>query len=95
MSKKDEYLKKMEAQIDEWSLDIDRLKAHAEKAEAEVKIKYLEDVQQLRERQTAAKKKLSELHAAGEDAWDDVKTGIESSWAELKKGIESATSRFK
>ncbi|MBC8287171.1 MAG: coiled coil domain-containing protein [Nitrospinae bacterium] len=93
MNTKDEYIKKMEVKMDEWSGEI--LKVRAEKAEADLKINYMVDIEKLREKQATAKKKLSELNDAGEDAWEDIKTGIESSWAELKKGIASATSRFK
>lgn len=81
--------------MDEWSGEINLLKVRTEKAEADLKINYMEDIESLREKQASTKKKLSELHDAGEDAWEDIKTGIESSWAELKKGIESAASRFK
>jgi hypothetical protein len=42
-----------------------------------------------------AGKKLSELQAAGDDAWEDLKAGIESSWASLRNAVKSATSRFK
>jgi hypothetical protein len=43
----------------------------------------------------AVSAKLAELRAAGDDAWEAIKTGVESAWSELKQGLDQATSKFK
>jgi hypothetical protein len=42
-TQREEYQKKIEAQLDEWRADIDRLKEKAKSASAEAKLKYEDD----------------------------------------------------
>jgi len=95
MSMKESYQQKLQAQLDGWSADIDKMKARADKAEADVKLEYYEKIEELREKQAAAKDKLTELTAASDDAWEDLKVGAESAWLSLGEAVQRATSRFK
>jgi dGTP triphosphohydrolase len=95
MSKKEAYEKKIEAQLKEWKTDIDKMKAKAEKADAEAKLEYYKQIEELRTRQEAAQKKLTELKGTGEEAWEDLKVGIELAWTSLGEAVKSARSRFK
>ena len=95
MSMKDSYQQKLQAQLDEWSADIDKLKARADKADADVKLEYYVQIEELREKQETAKDKLSELMDASDDAWEDLKAGVESARFVLGEAVSKATSRFK
>ncbi|WP_339642977.1 coiled coil domain-containing protein [uncultured Porticoccus sp.] len=95
MSMKDAYEKKLQAQLDEWGIEIDKLKAKADKAEAEAQLEYYRQVEELRSMQEESNKKLAELKAASDDAWQDLKAGIDSSWDSLSHAVKSAASRFK
>ena len=95
MSIKETYQQKLKAQLDEWSAEIDKLKAKADKAEADTKLEYYEKVEDLREKQAAANAKLTGLITASDDAWEDLKAGAESAWLALGESVKSATSRFK
>lgn len=95
MSMKDAYQQKLQAQLDEWNADIDKLKARADKAEASVKLEYYKQIEDLRMKQGVASKKLTELKLAGDDAWEDLKAGVESAWNTLGEAVQSASSRFK
>jgi hypothetical protein len=95
MGTKDEYVNKMKAQLGEWSSKIDKIQAQADKAEADAKIKYHEELNQLRNHKEAALEKLDKVTSASENAWEELKTGLDNSWDELKIGIESAASKFK
>ena len=94
MSKKEAYEKKLEAQLKEWKTDIDKMKAKAEKADAEARLEYYKQIEDLRSKQEAVQKKLTELKAAGESAWEDLKSGIDLAWTSLAESIKSARSRF-
>ena len=91
MSKKDAYVKKMKAQLDEWSAEIDKLQAKAEKAEAGLQIEYVKKLDELKSLRTAAKQKLTGIKESGDDAWNDFKAGLESAWNEL----ENTLNRFR
>ena len=95
MSLKQAYEQKLKAQLDEWRTEIDKLKARADKAEADVQLEYYKQIETLREKQEAARDKLGELEHACEDAWEDLKAGVDSAWDDLRDSVKSATSRFK
>jgi chromosome segregation ATPase len=95
MNMRDSYQRKLEAQLKEWAATIDLLKAKADKAEAEAKIEYHEELDELRLKWAAAQQSLRELKAAGDKAWDEVEASLRKAWAELKKGLDSAASKFK
>lgn len=95
MDKKDAYEQKLQAQLDEWSAEIDKLKARAKRAEADARLELDNEIESLEKQQRRAQEKLEELRSAGEDAWDDLKAGLDSAWENLKVSVRSASSRFK
>jgi hypothetical protein len=41
-----------------------------------------------------ARKKVDEIHSAGENEWEGLRQGAEDAWIHLKNGIEKAKSEF-
>lgn len=95
MSMKEAYEKKLQSQLDEWNAEIDKLKAKANKAEADAQLEYYKEIEELRSMQQAANSKLVELKGSSDDAWEDLKAGADSAWDSLGRAIKSAASRFK
>lgn len=95
MTLKEAYEKKLQASLHEWNAEIDKLKAKADKAEADIQIEYYKQIEDLRSKQQEAYEKLNELKKAGEDAWEDLKAGVELAWDSLGEAVKSAASRFK
>ena len=95
MSMKKEYEQKLQAQLDEWGAEIEKLKAKADGLEADKKLEYYQEIEELRSMQESAQEKLTELKNASDDAWQDLKAGIDSAWDSLGDAFKSATSRFK
>ena len=94
MTMKKAYEQKLLSKLDEWSAEIDKLKAKADFAEADAQLKYYKQIEELRTMQEAAGQKLDELKQAGDDAWEDLKAGMDSAWDSLSSAVKSATSRF-
>lgn len=94
MSMKKAYEQKLLGQLDEWSAEIDKLRAKADSAKVHAQLKYYKQTEELRSMRDAASKKLGELKEAGDDAWEDVKAGIDSAWHSLSSSIKSAASCF-
>ena len=94
MSEKQAYEKKVRAQYDEWSAEIDKLKAKANNVEADMQLEYEEKIKELRTLQAAAEEKLEELKNSSDDAWEDVKAGLDAAWDSLGNALRSARSRF-
>lgn len=93
--KKDAYVQKLKAKMDEWNAEIDKLEAKVDQADAEAKIEYEKQLEDLRAKRKDAEDKMAELQQAGEGAWEDLKAGIESAWDSLGSALKSASSRFK
>ena len=95
MSNRDEYIEKLQAKLQEWNAEIDALAAKAGEVAGSIKNDYYEQIESLREKQIAARKKIEELHLSGENAWEDMKSGIELALTAMGEAIDSARSRFK
>ena len=94
MTTKEAYERKLQAQLDLWNADIQRLKAKAEIAAADAQINHEATLEELRQYQRDAQEKLKELQESGESAWGDMKSGVESAWAQLEQAMKAARSRF-
>jgi len=95
MGIKEAYQDKMNARLREWQGKIDVLKAKADQAEAEQKIRLYENIESLRMKQQHVHEKLDELHSASEGAWEEVKAGVELAWRDLQDAIGRAVEKFK
>ena len=95
MSDKSAYREKLEARLDQWRAEIDKLQAKAAEASADARKEYEDQVDELRKQQDAAREKLKELDKASDDAWEDLKAGFEKAWDNLGDAVESARERFK
>lgn len=94
MDRKEAYQEKLSAQLDEWKAEIDKLDARAQKVEGEIKVEFLNKVDQLRAQQEIASHKLANLQQAGDEAWDDLKAGVDIAWKNLGTAVKSAAARF-
>lgn len=78
------YRQKMEAQIKEWRADIDKLKARAEKANADAKIELNRNLERVKERYDTVRDRFEELQDAGEDRFEALKKSFEAAVDEFK-----------
>ncbi|PTN35338.1 hypothetical protein [Desulfonatronum sp. SC1] len=92
--KRDAYVQKLKAKIDEWNADIDELTAKADQAEADAKIKYQHELEELRTKRQELEGKVADLQSAGESAWEELKQGVESSWEVWKASFSRAKTAF-
>ena len=94
MNDKQAYEKKLQAQLDEWSAEIDRLKARATDLEADAQLEYNKRIEAIQTLQEAARERLGELRKSSDDAWEDLKGGVDEAWTELEEAFLQAKSRF-
>lgn len=95
MSKRDLYVEQMKANLDSWNASIAKLEAQAKHAEADVKIKYREQIEEFEKQREHAHEKLEELRTAGDGAWEDMRSGLENAWDTMDKAMKAAASRFR
>jgi SMC interacting uncharacterized protein involved in chromosome segregation len=92
---RDQFVKKLKSQLDEINDEVDALEARYDSAEAEVKKKYTEQLEEAKAHRAAAEKKLEEIRVAGEDAWEDLKAEAEHTWKAFKNSVNYFKSHFK
>jgi len=88
MSKRDVFIAKMKSQLDEWKDELHKLEAKAGNAEAGVRDKYHEAIEELRERRATAEAKLDEIRHVGEEAWEELEDEAEKAWKALVASVD-------
>jgi chromosome segregation ATPase len=94
MSLKDTYLEQIQAKLDQWSADLDKLEAKARDAKADVKVSLQEHIDVLRQKRNDAKARLKEIRESSNGAWEDLKEGLEGAFGSLREAINKAKSHF-
>lgn len=95
MSEKELYRQKMKARLDEVMADIDKLKAKASGASADMKLKLTQHIKDIEVKVDEGKAKLTELGNTKEERWESVKEGTESAWEALKHAVKDVSAKFK
>lgn len=93
--KRDEYVEKLKAKLDEWNTKIDALQAKADHVKPDMKAEYQSQLRNIKAKRDKAQGKLNELRETSKNAWEDLKAGAESAWEDLAEAVRSATSRYK
>ena len=91
---KQAYEDKLQAQLDLWKAEMAKLRAQADVASAEARIKINQHMEKLMDEQKQAHEKLEELQQASSDAWHDMKSGVDKSFEIFSASVKSAMSRF-
>lgn len=94
MNEKKAYEQKQQARLDKWAAEIDKLKAKAERADAEARIKLIDDIKKAEAIQEKVENQLKELRSSTDDAWTDIKRGVDAAAESLGSSLRSAASRF-
>ena len=94
MSSRDEYVRKMQAKLEEWNTEIDVLAVKADKVKADVKNEYNLQIESHKVKQADARQRIDEFQQAGDIALEDLKSGIEQAWKSMGEAIKLARSRF-
>lgn len=90
-----ELIEKIKAQLEEWDYELDRMEHRAADAQTELKSKYHQLLDDLKEKRTELVNKLDQYEDAAEDALEDLKEGLEMAWDSIKLGFLAAKSEFK
>lgn len=95
MSKRDEYVDTLKAQLDQWNADIAKWEARSHEVQAEARAEYDKRMEALRQQREQAMYQLRLLQAAAGDAWTDLMRGTDEAWARMREAVEKASSHFR
>ena len=92
---RDEYVKKVNDQIDQLDKKIGQLKVQAEKLGREQKKELDKNIADLEEKRRIAAQKLDKLKSASAGAWEDIKKGTQAALDDLQRTYERVANRLK
>jgi len=95
MDEKNAYMQKLEARLNQWGAEVDKLQAKSAEASADAKLEYQNQIEKLRGMQDDARQELDKLESAQGEAWKDLKSGIEKAWDNMGNAVKQATDRFR
>lgn len=95
MADKNEFVTKLQAQIDGWKGEMKALEEKAEGASEDVKAKYCEAMDALRSKCEEGEATLAEWKDKAEDAWEDFQKEAEASLAAFKTTVMDSIERIK
>ena len=95
MEKRDLYLEKINAKVEQYSAKLSGMRGKAAEAQADMKLEYLNHVEKLEGKRDDLKEKYEQLRKATDSSWEDMKEGTENAWNELKGSFTKATEHFK
>lgn len=90
-----EYQRKVKAQLDKLNAQLDELKAKADQAQAETRVRFHDQMEEIYTKRDATQAKFNELQQSGEAAWDDIRKGFEQAWTDLAQAFEKAAKSAK
>ena len=91
MMQREAYQQKLEAKLDRWRAEIDKLRAQVTEAGGDAKIEYQRDLEALSLRQKHAEEKFAVLKQTRNETWDAARTSVES----VTHTLEQKVNRFK
>lgn len=94
MVNRDEYVKKLKSQLDQWNAEVTKWEAQAKQAQAGVQAEYQKQLQQYRSRRDEALAQLHKVQSASADAWSDMMRGTDDAWKKMQEAFNQARSRF-
>lgn len=94
MSKRDEYVEKLKAQLDQWNTEVAKWEAKAQKAQAGARAEFEKQLNEVRRQRDQALEQMKRVQAATGDAWIDLVRGADEAWAKMREALEKARSHF-
>ncbi|HET9404081.1 MAG TPA: hypothetical protein VFO57_05835 [Burkholderiales bacterium] len=94
MSKRDQYVEKLKAQLDEWNAEVAKWEAKSRGAQADMRVEYEKQLETFRRQRNQALEQMRKVQAATGDAWVDLVRGADDAWAKMREAFEKARTHF-
>lgn len=89
------YEEKIQAQFEEFTAEIEKLKEKAHAAKKQAEVDYADQIRDLETLRKDLEKQLETLRASGDEAWGEVQIGIDKATGELKRALDRALVKLK
>jgi len=95
MSKRELYIEKLKAQLDEWNAEVAKWEAKTRGAQAGMRIEYEKQLESFRHQRDQGLEQMRKVQASTGDAWIDLVRGADEAWAKMREAFEKAQSHFR
>lgn len=89
MSEKELYRQKMQAKLDGWKADLDKLKARTKGESADLGLKMKKQIDTIEKKIEEGEAKLADLAEANEEKWTSIKESMDSLWGSIKSSFDN------
>ncbi|MBN1882385.1 MAG: hypothetical protein JW885_09445 [Deltaproteobacteria bacterium] len=94
MEEKKSYEVRLEEQLKQLATNIDKLAEKVGKTGGELRVKYNEQVEELKKNMSSANVKFTELKGTSGEAWAELKIGFEKAFGALKDAFKNASAKI-
>ena len=94
MINREEYVRKLKVQLDQWNAEAQKWEAKAQGAQATMKAEYEKQLRTLHSRRDEAMVQLKLLQGASTDAWQDMMKGTDQAVKSMQEAFNRARSHF-
>jgi hypothetical protein len=94
MANRDEYVRKLKAQIDQWNAQAARWEAQMREAQGRLRQEYAQQLEHIRGRRDEMLYQLKLLQSASAGAWDDLMRGADQAWKSMQEAFDQARAHF-
>jgi hypothetical protein len=94
MSEKDDYVNRMNSQLDAWNKQFQEWQEKTKQAQAGQKAEYERQLEMFRLRRDEAMEQLRKVQSASGDAWLELMKGSDQAWNSMREAYEKASERF-
>ncbi len=90
----DEFVAKAKQQLDTWNAEVKKMRAEAEKMQAQGQEQFKAQLAKVEEQRDQLKAQIEKANKANMDAWKDMQTGFSEAWSAMEKGMSEARKRY-
>jgi len=94
MTNRDDYVRKLKDQLDQWNAEVAKWEQKAKGAQSEMKANYDKQLETFRSRRDEALYQLRQVQAASSEAWMDMMKGADAAWKAMGEAFVRARSHF-
>ena len=94
MANRDEYVRKLKAQIDQWNEQAARWEAEMREAQGRLRQEYTQHLDQIRSRRDEILYQMKLLQSASAGAWEDLMRGADQAWKGMQEAFDRARAHF-
>jgi len=94
MTNRDDYVRKLKDQLDQWNAEVAKWEQKAKGAQADMKAGYDKQLEVFRSRRDEALYQLRQVQAASSEAWMDMMKGADAAWKAMGEAFVRARSHF-